>query len=251
MSLRIVRTSRYAVVSVIVVALVVSGLGAACSSASSDPAGTSVVASFYPLAEAAEQVGGADVGVTNLTAPGSSHTTLSSRPIRSRRSPRRISCSISVAGSSRPSRTRSGTPRERWWTFPKGFATSRCRNGDVARPDQRSSCVARSRRVRPDRRNASSRRSPTSILRRPRLSRRTPTPSPRGWRRSIASIAPAWRHAIAASSSRATRPSATSPSDTDCSRSRSRVVPGGRARPPASRRPQDPRRTDGCDDRLH
>ncbi len=70
MSLRIVRTSKYAIVSVIVAALVVSGLGAACSSASSDPAGTSVVASFYPLAEAAEQVGGADVGVTNLTAPG-------------------------------------------------------------------------------------------------------------------------------------------------------------------------------------
>ena len=70
MSLRIVRTSTSVAISVIVAALVVSGLGAACSSASSDPSGTSVVASFYPLAEAAEQVGGADVGVTNLTAPG-------------------------------------------------------------------------------------------------------------------------------------------------------------------------------------
>ena len=29
------------------------------------------------------------------------------------------------------------------------------------------------------------------------------------------------------------------------------AVAGSRARPPASRRPQDPRRTDGCDDRLH
>jgi zinc transport system substrate-binding protein len=52
------------------VALVVSGIAVACSSASSDPPGTSVVASFYPLAEAAEQVGGANVSVTNLTAPG-------------------------------------------------------------------------------------------------------------------------------------------------------------------------------------
>jgi zinc transport system substrate-binding protein len=59
-----------AAISVIVVVLVVSGLCAACSSASFDPSGTSVVASFYPLAEAAEQVGGANVSVTNLTAPG-------------------------------------------------------------------------------------------------------------------------------------------------------------------------------------
>ena len=70
MSLRIVRISRQAAVSTIVVALVVSGLAVACSSGSSDPPGTSVVASFYPLAEAAEQVGGANVSVTNLTAPG-------------------------------------------------------------------------------------------------------------------------------------------------------------------------------------
>jgi zinc transport system substrate-binding protein len=62
--------SPFAPISVLVAALLVSGLCAACSSASSDPSGTSVVASFYPLAEAAEQVGGADVGVTNLTAPG-------------------------------------------------------------------------------------------------------------------------------------------------------------------------------------
>ena len=56
-------------VSVIVVALILSGLVAGCNSASSD-LGTSVVASFYPLAEAAQQVGGGDVSVTNLTAPG-------------------------------------------------------------------------------------------------------------------------------------------------------------------------------------
>ena len=70
MSLRIVRIWTSAAISIIVAALVVSGLFAACSSGSSDPSGTSVVASFYPLAEAAEQVGGIDVGVTNLTAPG-------------------------------------------------------------------------------------------------------------------------------------------------------------------------------------
>ncbi len=70
MSLRIVRTSKWSAVSVIVVALVVSGLAVACSSASSDQPGTSIVASFYPLAEAAQQVGGANVHVTNLTAPG-------------------------------------------------------------------------------------------------------------------------------------------------------------------------------------
>jgi zinc transport system substrate-binding protein len=41
----------------------------ACSDASSD-GGLQVVASFYPLAEAAERVGGQAVDVTNLTAPG-------------------------------------------------------------------------------------------------------------------------------------------------------------------------------------
>ena len=47
-------------------------VAAACSrTASATPHGTvSVVASFYPLAEAAQQVGGDHVQVTNLTAPG-------------------------------------------------------------------------------------------------------------------------------------------------------------------------------------
>jgi zinc transport system substrate-binding protein len=49
---------------------VVAGL-AACSGLSASANGTvSVVASFYPLAEAAQEVGGAAVAVTNLTAPG-------------------------------------------------------------------------------------------------------------------------------------------------------------------------------------
>jgi zinc transport system substrate-binding protein len=44
---------------------------AGCSGSSAGTRGTmSVVASFYPLAEAAEQVGGGAVSVTNLTAPG-------------------------------------------------------------------------------------------------------------------------------------------------------------------------------------
>jgi zinc transport system substrate-binding protein len=57
--------------------LVASGLvlvlgAAACSGADRDASedGVSVVASFYPLAEAARRVGGADVTVVNLTPPG-------------------------------------------------------------------------------------------------------------------------------------------------------------------------------------
>jgi zinc transport system substrate-binding protein len=43
---------------------------AACSPSAAGGAGTAVVASFYPIAEAARQVGGDLVTVTNLTAPG-------------------------------------------------------------------------------------------------------------------------------------------------------------------------------------
>ena len=50
--------------------VLISGL-VACSGTSASAAGTvSVVASFYPLAEAAQKVGGTAVSVTNLTAPG-------------------------------------------------------------------------------------------------------------------------------------------------------------------------------------
>lgn len=49
-----------------VVALLVAGCGAAAGSKGK----TSVVAAFYPLAYAAEQVGGSSVDVTNLTPPG-------------------------------------------------------------------------------------------------------------------------------------------------------------------------------------
>ena len=63
----ILGTARFAGV-VIVLALI----GAGCSrNATATPPGTvSVVASFYPLAEAAERIGGDAVSVTNLTAPG-------------------------------------------------------------------------------------------------------------------------------------------------------------------------------------
>lgn len=49
-----------------VVALLVAGCGAAAGSKGK----TSVVAAFYPLAYAAEQIGGSSVDVTNLTPPG-------------------------------------------------------------------------------------------------------------------------------------------------------------------------------------
>lgn len=44
---------------------------AGCGSGSGDDGRTSIVAAFYPLAYAAERVGGADVRVENLTPPGS------------------------------------------------------------------------------------------------------------------------------------------------------------------------------------
>jgi zinc transport system substrate-binding protein len=56
---------------VLVAMMVLIGALAGCSGSSAGTRGTvSVVASFYPLAEAAEQVGGTAVSVTNLTAPG-------------------------------------------------------------------------------------------------------------------------------------------------------------------------------------
>lgn len=53
-------------------ALVLAGalLAGACGAASPDDGKVHVVASFYPLAEAAARVGGADVAVENLTRPG-------------------------------------------------------------------------------------------------------------------------------------------------------------------------------------
>src|SRR5215207_8882165 len=52
-------------------AAVVLGLAPACSSSTSGDGGRlSVVASFYPIAEAAERVGEELVLVTDLTAPG-------------------------------------------------------------------------------------------------------------------------------------------------------------------------------------
>ncbi len=57
----------------LLVAIVLAAPLAACSSrsgASGSSSGVQVVASFYPLAEAAQQVGGSFVSVDNLTAPG-------------------------------------------------------------------------------------------------------------------------------------------------------------------------------------
>jgi zinc transport system substrate-binding protein len=57
-------------VPVILVGIVVTGSVTACSRSSSSADRLDVVASFYPLAEAAQGVGGDAVSVTNLTAPG-------------------------------------------------------------------------------------------------------------------------------------------------------------------------------------
>lgn len=60
------RSTRLAI-GLLAVALMLSGCGSTSSSAE---VGTSVVASFYPLAEAASRVGGDLVSVQNLTPPG-------------------------------------------------------------------------------------------------------------------------------------------------------------------------------------
>ena len=54
----------------IVLTLIAAATLAGCGGSSGGSDGTSVVAAFYPLAFAAEQIGGADVSVTNLTPPG-------------------------------------------------------------------------------------------------------------------------------------------------------------------------------------
>jgi zinc transport system substrate-binding protein len=58
------------VVAALAGGLVACGGGASGRGADGDGAGVSVVASFYPLAEVAERVGGRGVAVTNLTNPG-------------------------------------------------------------------------------------------------------------------------------------------------------------------------------------
>jgi zinc transport system substrate-binding protein len=59
------------VISRIVLILVLWTVAAGCGSNSGDGGRTTVVAAFYPLAYAAERVGGAAVAVDNLTPPGS------------------------------------------------------------------------------------------------------------------------------------------------------------------------------------
>ena len=63
---------RMRLILIISTCVLLAGLGAACSRRgnASDDGRVQVVASFYPLAEAARQVGGDLVSVTNLTAPG-------------------------------------------------------------------------------------------------------------------------------------------------------------------------------------
>ena len=54
----------------IVLTLIAVAALAGCGGSSGSSDGTTVVAAFYPLAFAAEQIGGAEVSVTNLTPPG-------------------------------------------------------------------------------------------------------------------------------------------------------------------------------------
>jgi zinc transport system substrate-binding protein len=61
---------RQRVRAVAVMIILVPALAACTSSSSGSSGGVRVVASFYPLAEAAQQVGGSFVSVDNLTAPG-------------------------------------------------------------------------------------------------------------------------------------------------------------------------------------
>jgi zinc transport system substrate-binding protein len=59
-----------AIVAALAGGLVACGGGASGRGADGDGSGVNVVASFYPIAEVAEQVGGRGVAVTNLTNPG-------------------------------------------------------------------------------------------------------------------------------------------------------------------------------------
>src|SRR4051812_3655571 len=61
---------RQPVRAVAAVIILVPALAACTSSSFGSSGGVRVVASFYPLAEAAQQVGGSFVSVDNLTAPG-------------------------------------------------------------------------------------------------------------------------------------------------------------------------------------
>lgn len=64
----------------IIILTLLSAVLAGCGGAPSDPGRTSVVASFYPLAYAAEQVGGSTVDVRNLTPAGAEPHDLEATP---------------------------------------------------------------------------------------------------------------------------------------------------------------------------
>src|SRR4051812_36173051 len=58
------------IVLVIIVAATCLGACTACGGSSNAISGPTVVAAFYPLAWAAEEIGGSSVDVSNLTPPG-------------------------------------------------------------------------------------------------------------------------------------------------------------------------------------
>ena len=103
------RSTRPAI-GLVAVALLLSGCGSTPSSADE---GVSVVASFYPLAEAASRVGGDLVSVQNLTPPGVEPHDLELAPDDIEAIATADVSSTSAAGSSPRSRTRSRRPRTR------------------------------------------------------------------------------------------------------------------------------------------
>ena len=166
-------------------------------------AGTDVVAAFYPLAFAAEQIGGGAVAVTNLTPAGCR----AARPRadaagRARRSTARRSSSTSATASMPALETAVRAARRARRRPARRTAASRRGRTGTAAPG-RSARLARSRPLRRDRARA------IGAALGDARARRTRSPPARRARRRVP--ARASRTARAARSSRATPRSATSP----------------------------------------
>ena len=73
----LMRVRRVHLIRLVIVVLGLTLVGCAGGAGDATDGRIGVVASFYPLAEAAQQVGGRLVSVTDLTPPASSRTTSS------------------------------------------------------------------------------------------------------------------------------------------------------------------------------
>ena len=182
-------------------ALALAGCGGADGTAADGR--TSVVAAFYPLAFAAEQIGGETVDVTNLTPPGAEphDVELSARDVEHDRD-RRTSSSTWAAASSPALDDRD-----------RGSVSARSSTSARIPTAERSARLARPRPVRRDRRERIGEelgREPQA--QRPRVTAPPARPRVRARPRATASVA---------RSSPATPRSATSPTATASSRSRS------------------------------